>query len=65
MAVSGSKNFNIEETFKKASKVNSKMLKSYSSIKGLNFIEFPEFSLDFLEMSKMFQNNPKAIHFLF
>ena len=45
------KNFNIEETFKKASKVNSKMLKSYSSIKGLNFIEFPK--LGFRELKKI------------
>ena len=43
------KNFNIEETYRKASKVNSKMLKSYSSIKDLNFIEFPKLGFQNLQ----------------
>jgi len=45
------KNFNIEETYRKASNVNSKMLKSYSSIKDLNFIEFPK--LGFQNLKKI------------
>ena len=36
------KKFDIEEVYKKASKVSSNMLKSYLSIKDLNFIEFPK-----------------------
>ena len=46
-----SKNFDIEETYRKASKINSKMLKSYLSIKDLNFIEFPK--LGFRELKKI------------
>ena len=45
------KNLNIEETYRKASIVNSKMLKSYSSIKDLNFIEFPK--LGFQNLKKI------------
>ena len=45
------KNFDIEETYRKASIVNSKMLKSYSSIKDLNFIEFPK--LGFQNLKKI------------
>ncbi len=45
------KNFDIEETFKKVPKVSSKMLRSYLSIKDLNFIEFPK--LGFQELKKI------------
>ena len=45
------KNFDIEETYRKASKINSKMLKSYLSIKDLNFIEFPK--LGFQNLKKI------------
>jgi len=45
------KNLNIEEAYRKASNVNSKMLKSYSSIKNLNFIEFPK--LGFQNLKKI------------
>ena len=45
------KSFNIEETYRKASKVDSKMLKSYISIKDLNFIEFPK--LGFQNLKKI------------
>jgi len=45
------KNFNIEETYRKASNINSKMLKSYSAIKDLNFIEFPK--LGFQNLKKI------------
>ncbi len=45
------KNFNIKEIFKKASDSNSKILKSYLSIKSLNFIEFPK--LGFKELKKI------------
>ena len=45
------KNFDIKETYRKASKINSKMLKSYISIKDLNFIEFPK--LGFQNLKKI------------
>ena len=41
----------IKETFKKASIENFKLIKSYESIKNLNFIEFPK--LGFKELKKM------------
>ena len=43
------KNFEIKETYRKASKINSKMLKSYLSIKDLNFIEFPKLGFQNLQ----------------
>ena len=43
--------FDIEETFRKVSNVSDRMLKSYSSIKDLNFIEFPK--LGFIELKKI------------
>ncbi len=45
------KNFNIEESFRKASKMNSKILNSYLSLKNLNFIEFPK--LGFQNLKKI------------
>ncbi len=43
------KNFNIEETFRKASKMNSKILNSYLSLKNLNFVEFPKLGFENLK----------------
>ena len=43
------KNFDIKETYRKASKINSKMLKSYLSIKDLKFIEFPKLGFQNLQ----------------
>ncbi len=45
------KNFNIGEVFRKASNEDTKLVKSYVSIKYLNFIEFPK--LGFQELEKI------------
>jgi len=43
------KNFKIKEVFKKASKNNIKIIKSYKSLNKLNFIEFPKIGLQELK----------------
>tara|TARA_B100000886_G_scaffold4287_1_gene2681 strand:- start:4718 stop:5782 length:1065 start_codon:yes stop_codon:yes gene_type:complete len=43
------KNFDIVEVYKKASKNNCKILKSFKTLKKLNFIEFPLFGFQELE----------------
>ena len=43
------KKFGIEETYRKASKIDSKILKSYLSIKDQNFIEFPKLGFQNLQ----------------
>ena len=45
------KDFNISEVFTKASDVNTKLIKSYKTLKKLNFIEFPK--LGFQELKKI------------
>tara|TARA_B100000575_G_C23127402_1_gene653385 strand:- start:866 stop:1927 length:1062 start_codon:yes stop_codon:yes gene_type:complete len=45
------KNYKIKEVFKKASKLDKKVLKSYNSLKKLRFIEFPK--LGFQELKKI------------
>ena len=45
------KNFKIKEIIKKASKQNTKIIKSYKTLKNLKFIEFPE--LGFKELKKI------------
>ncbi len=45
------KEYYIKETYKKASKINSNLIKSYNSIKNLDFIEFPK--MGFQELKKI------------
>ncbi len=45
------KNFKIKEIIKKASKQNTKIIKSYKTLKNLKFIEFPQ--LGFKELKKI------------
>ena len=45
------KNFKIKEIIKKASKQNTKIIKSYKTLKKLKFIEFPQ--LGFKELKKI------------
>ncbi len=45
------KNFKIKEIIKKASKKNTKIIKSYKTLKNLKFIEFPQ--LGFKELKKI------------
>ncbi len=45
------RNFEIKETFKKASKQDIKMINSYKILKGLNFIEFPKIGIN--ELNKI------------
>ncbi len=40
------KNYNIKQVFKKASVSNSKIIKSYETLKKLKFIEFPKLGLE-------------------
>ena len=51
------KNNKIKETFKKASKSDVKILKSFKTLKKLNFIEFPK--LGFEELKKMIKKVSK------
>ena len=47
------KNFEIKEVFRKASKTDVKLIKSFKTIKDLKFIEFPK--LGFQELKKITQ----------